>query len=322
MRTRFWTLSGIAVMLSCLLVACSPKQETIIDVGTNVWPGYEPGHIAASEGLYGQAPIRMRQFTSATEVLRAFQNDAIEVAALTLDEVLLLVQDGVDVVVILVADVSHGADVIVAKPGVDAVRALSQRRVAVENTAVGAYVLSRALQVHGVPPDSVQVVSITVDESVDAFASGRADAVVTFEPFRSKLMGAGARQIFSSQEIPDEIVDVLVTKRRTLEKHEPTLKALVKGWLAGVRFVETQPERAGQLMAPRLDLTPQEALASLEGLRLPDAATNRALLDATKPKLGPSVKRMSVVMRESGLLKSEVDVSRLFDGRLLTEGGP
>lgn len=326
MKHRMIRLAGtLALALSGalgLLAGCAPEPTRTIHVGTNIWPGYEPGYLAAAEGLYGDAPVRMRQFTSATEVLRAFRIDAIQVAALTLDEVLQLQQYGLDVVVILVADISDGADVILARPEVDAVAALAGRRVAVENTALGAYMLARALQLHGVDPASVEVLPITVDESVDAYVKRRADAVVTFEPFRSKLLEAGAQQIFSSAEMPAEIVDVLVTRRATLEAHEGTLKALVQGWLGGIELIRTEPDRMSQLMAQRLDLSPAEALASFDGLTLPDAARNRTLLGSAEGGLRGSAQRLGTVLAASGLLKAEVATDKLFDGRLIPPGKP
>ncbi len=72
-----------------------------LSVGTNVWPGYEPLYLARSLGLYGQAPIRLVEYASATQVIRAFRNGAIDVAALTLDEVLLLRESRLDARVII-----------------------------------------------------------------------------------------------------------------------------------------------------------------------------------------------------------------------------
>ncbi|NCC41409.1 MAG: hypothetical protein EOM21_18680 [Gammaproteobacteria bacterium] len=315
----WWAVVASLLLPLLLLVGCGQQSTQSLAVGTNVWPGYEPGHIAASEGLFGDAPLRMRQFNSATEVLRAFRNDAIDVAALTIDEVLQLAQDGMDVVVILVTNISDGADAILAHPELESVSALSGRRVAVENTALGAYLLARALSIHGVDPARVEILSITVDESVAVYTAGRADAVVTFEPFRAKLLEAGARQIFSSAEMPNEIVDVLVTRRSILEAEGKTLRALVTGWLAAIELIRTEPDRAGLLMAKRLDLAPADALASFAGLRLPDAAANRAMLDGPDPELRIAARRISTLLADKGLIAGEADVDGLFEGRLIPE---
>ena len=317
MRPRCLSSLLLPLALFFGLSACSTQNAEPLDIGTNVWPGYEPGYLAEAEGLFGDAPLRMRQFTSATEVLRAFRNEAIDVAALTLDEVLLLAQDGIDVVVILVADISAGADVIVARPGLADVSALAGQRVAVENTALGAYVLARALEMNGVDPSTVEILPMTVDESVSVYQEERADAVVTFDPFRTKLLELGARQVFSSAEIPGEVVDVLVTRRSTLEARGPALQRLVSGWLAAIQLLETSPERAGALIGQRLELTPEEALASFDGLTLPDAAQNRRLLAGTTPTLPVTAQRLQDLLVSKGLLREPGPLDGLADGRLI-----
>ena len=309
-------------MLVCLLLlpglfGCTSKDNTPLQVGTNLWPGYEPGYLAEQHGYFADAPIRMRQFTSATEVLRAFRNQVVDVAALTLDEALLLAADGTDIVVILVADISDGADVIVARPGVNSVGDLAGQRVAVENTALGAYVLSRALALHGLDPASVDVVAMTVDESVSVYQQKRADAIVTFDPFRSELLKLGAQQIFSSREIPGEIVDVLVTRRSTLQQRPEILKILARGWLQGVDLIVQQPQLAGELIGSRLQLSPDEALATFEGLQLPDAVSNRAMLGGSEPQLLPTVQRLAELLLEKQLLSRSVATQALLDDRLI-----
>ena len=104
-------------------------------VGTNVWPGYEPLYLARNLGYYNDS-IRLVEYSSATEVLRAIRNKLIDVATLTLDEVLLLRQSGVDVRSVLVTDISNGGDVIVARPGIETLADLKGRKVGVESTAL------------------------------------------------------------------------------------------------------------------------------------------------------------------------------------------
>ena len=185
--------SIVFLTATILLAACTQESQQKLFVGTNIWPGYEPGYIAESQGLYKTGQIQMRQFSSATEVLRAFQNDSIHVAALTLDEALQLAQNDPEVVVFLVADISDGADVIMAKPSISNVSELKGKTIAAEGTALGAFVISRALQIANVDPQSVTIESITVDESLVAYEKNRIDAVVTFEPFRSQLIRQGAK---------------------------------------------------------------------------------------------------------------------------------
>ena len=211
-RVSFLGMIVGAVMALAALAGCEKPADVPVAIGTNIWPGYEPGYIAKDNKLYGVTDVSLRQFPSATEVLRAFRNQSVDFAALTLDEALMLRQSGIAIKIFLITDISNGADAIIAKPDIASVQGLSGKKVGVENSALGAYVLGRALQQHGLSDRDIRQVSITVDETVEAFTKNRVDAVVTFEPFKSQLLRGEARQIFDSREIPDEIIDVLVVR--------------------------------------------------------------------------------------------------------------
>jgi NitT/TauT family transport system substrate-binding protein len=301
-----------------LLSGCTQSENKELKVGTNIWIGYEPGYIAESEGLY-QLPVQMRQFSSATEVMRAFRNQLIDVAALTLDEALQLAQHDDDVVVILVADISDGADVIMARPEIKTVGDLAGKRVAAEGTALGAFVIARALEQHEVDPTTVNVVAITVDESLIAYDNNQIDAVVTFEPFRTKLLNAGAVEIFNSRQIPNEIVDVLVARKTGIKEYGASLRDFVAGWSAAIELIKTSPERVNPIIARRMEITVEEAKSSYDGLQLPDLATNKALLTGQDPTLSLVANTLNSLLLEKGLLEKSVVVDGLFSGALVQD---
>jgi NitT/TauT family transport system substrate-binding protein len=304
---------------SVLFTGCSRSETKALVVGTNIWPGYEPGYLAESEGLYQSAPVSMRQFASATEVLRAFRNQLIDVAALTLDEVFQLAQYDDDVAVILVCDISDGADVIMARPEIKTINDLSGKRIAAEGTALGAFVVARALEVHDVDPQTVSVKSITVDESLVAYQNNEIDAVVTFEPFRTKLLNAGAVEIFNSKEIPNEIVDVLVARKSAINEHPALFRDFLGGWLAAVDLIHTAPEKAFPVIADRLDISTEEAELAYDGLLLPNRAANQSLLVGNEAALVATAQALNEVLVAKGLVEKRADVDALLSGQILCQ---
>ena len=62
--------------------------------------------------------VRLVGYPSATEVISAFRNHSLEAASLTLDEALQLIDSGLPIKVVLIHDVSDGADVILDCAGV------------------------------------------------------------------------------------------------------------------------------------------------------------------------------------------------------------
>lgn len=291
-------------------------------VGTNVWPGYEPLYLARELKYYGEREIRLVEYSSATQVMRGFRNQTIDVAALTLDEALVLREKGLDVCVILVADISEGADVILAVPPLQTLAELKGKRVAVEHTALGAYMLARALQKGGLQIQDITVVAREVDEHEDVIARKKADAVVTFEPVRGRLLQRGLMEIFSSRQIPGEIVDVLVVRRSLLETRADSLQALLEGWFKALSYMQTNPDGASKRIAPRMQMKPAEVVAAYSGLKLPGYRENRAFLGTESPGVDAASTRLAEVMVKLDLLEPSTPADRMGTARVLDRLSP
>jgi NitT/TauT family transport system substrate-binding protein len=248
--------------------------------------------------------------TNSSDVLKAFRNHVIDLAALTLDEAFLLEQDGIDIAILLVTDVSNGADVIIASPPIKSVSDLKGKRVGVESMALGAYVLNRALEKAGLTPRDVTIVPVAVNEHLQAFTSGRIDAVVTFEPAKTKLLAIGGRSIFDSAMIPNEIIDVIVVRADILKSRSKQLSEIKESWFKALEYLQKNPSDATQRMAKREGVTASQFSESLQGLNIPDKNEDRRLLSGA---LLPPATRLAEVMVQGKLLNKLVSPSRLIN---------
>ncbi len=280
----------------------------VLQVGANVWPGYEPLFLARELGYFDDRRVRLVEYFSATQVIHAFRNRAIQVAALTLDEVLLLQESRLDPRVILVMDISNGGDAILVKPEIESLEGIRGHRVCVESTALGGFFLTRALQTVGLKPSDVNIVPCEIDEQYRKYLEGKVDAVVTFEPVRTRLIAQGAKQVFDSSQIPGEIVDVLVVLQELLERHPDQVEQLLKGWFRALDHLKTKPKDAAPLISKRLKISPEEVLASYTGLKLPNLEDNLKMMSGLDSSLLESAKRLSKFMLDAKLLQHEVDL--------------
>jgi NitT/TauT family transport system substrate-binding protein len=306
-------------LLICLglVVPAFGAAPAPLRIGTNVWPGYEPLYLAAErEDWRSGLNVRLVEYPSATEVIRAFRNRNLEAAGLTLDEVLTLREAGIPLKVVAVLDVSSGADVILAQPGLEAFADLKGRNVGVESTALGAYVLTRALQLNDMQLADIQVVHLDVSAHLRAFQNGMIDAVVNSEPVKTKLKKAGARELFSSREIPGEVVDVLVVHAETLRLERSRLREVLAGWFRSLQYLRHEPMAAARFTARRLKIAPQEVIESFGGLELPDTSQHVQLLNEELPK---TLVRLQDALFHAGLLRERQDTHDLLDSGLLPQ---
>ncbi len=103
--TRKSVLAAIVVALLSLSVSgCDRKPQPPLVFGAAVWPGYEPVYLASKLGYYSKANLRLAEYSSESEVDQAFRSHSIQVAALTLEQALLLRRDIPQTKIILLFD--------------------------------------------------------------------------------------------------------------------------------------------------------------------------------------------------------------------------
>jgi NitT/TauT family transport system substrate-binding protein len=308
---------GFPCILVCIaalfaLCGCAREPETALRIGTNVWIGSEPLYLARDLGRLDPATIQLVEYPSASEVLRAYRNQAIDGMVISLDELFGLAVDGLQPRVILVVDVSHGADVVVGRRGMRSMRDLKGKSVAVEGGALGAFVLSRALALNGMQPSDVNVVHLESNEQPSAFEKGKLDGAVTFDPYRAQFLKAGAVTLFDSTQIPGEIVDLLAVRASVVEQRPIALKGLLAGWFDALDYMKREPKEAARRMGIRQQTTAEQFLEAQQGLQIPSREENLRMLGGAKPELAVTGRRLMALMLDAKLLRSDLEIEAVL----------
>lgn len=287
---------SIAVFFS----GCS-KSNSVDEfkIGTNSWPGYEPLHLALIDKKYTKN-VSVTSYSSSTVVLNKFRKSEIHAAALTLDEVVLLKDQGYSPVVVAILDISDGADVILAKDEIKTLHDLKGKSIGVENSALGAYILVRALEKAKLEYEDVNVLSLGINKHEEAFKADIIDAVITFEPVRSSLLSFGAKEIFTSKDIPSEIVDVLVVDKKYAKSEY--ISDILHGWSNATSKISSMDVSSIEKISKRLNQTKEEFIASLDGLKIPTLDESQNLLK--DGSIENTIEKIQKIMLEKGLIKN------------------
>lgn len=99
-----------AALLPALLSACDKTPQPPLVFGASAWPGYEPVFLARELGYFQGANLRLDDFKGASEVEQGFRNRTVHLAALSLDNALLLRRDIPDLKIILLFDIEAGGE--------------------------------------------------------------------------------------------------------------------------------------------------------------------------------------------------------------------
>lgn len=315
-RRHFLALLG-GVACVQLLSGCLPKAQPI-SIATHNWPGYEPLSLARSLGWLDEKQVTLIETHSATESIELLKQGKIGGAGLTLDEVLRIREFGIPLVVVLVCDISAGADMLLVKPHIKTLGDLKGKRIAVEDGALGALMLFEVLLAAGIQRDDVRPISLTVDQHAAAWQRGEIDAAISFEPGSGQIKKLGGQVLFDSRQIPELIFDVIAVHPAMLGKsHEGALHHLIAAHLKALKHIHTNPEDAAYRMAPRLNLPPDEVMSSFKGLVLPDLDYNLRLLNTDTPVLLKSARTVADTLLKAGILQQPANLNDLLQHNFL-----
>lgn len=94
---------AVAALLAAF-AACDKTPQPPLVFGASAWPGYEPVYLARELGYFKDANLRLDDYPSAAGVEQAFRSRKIQLAAITLEQALLLRRDMPEMKIILLFD--------------------------------------------------------------------------------------------------------------------------------------------------------------------------------------------------------------------------
>lgn len=305
------------MLLLTLLSACQPAPDPVLRIGTNVWPGYEPLYLARDLAVFHEPQVQLVEYRSASQVISGFQKGVIDLAAVTLDEAVRLAASGEPIEVIWIFDFSDGADQVLARPEIQRVQDLKGKRIGVEESALGAFVLSRLLDLHQMQPQDVTAVSMSVSEHAQAMQQGKVDAVITFEPEKSKVLQQGGHTIFSSKQLPGEIVDVLIARKgpnRSFSDQD-LIRTLFAYEQALIRVKKDLPAHL-PLLNRRMKLTDADLVLTFSEMSIPNREEQLAFFHNSS-KTAMLIEQYQTALQKQGYISARCPCTDLLNPRYL-----
>jgi NitT/TauT family transport system substrate-binding protein len=269
---------------ACLLAAAlvqsaqAANEPPTFKLCWSIFAGWMPWGYAASEGVmkkwadkYG---IRVEisevpDYVGSIERYSAGEFDACTMT--NMDALTIPAAAGVDSTALIIGDFSNGADALLLRGTGLTIKDLKGKTVLLVENSVSHYLLSRALEWALLKPEDVTIQHISDTQIAEAFLAGQGDAVITWNPILAKIkQQAQVSQVFSSNLVPGEIVDLTVVNSTVLAAHPELGKALTGAWFETQRLMG-MPTDAGRMarakMASAAGTTPEDFNQQLDTLR-------------------------------------------------------
>jgi NitT/TauT family transport system substrate-binding protein len=281
MRLIFKSKMMLALLATTLLGgACTESKKKPLRIGFNPWPGYEFIYLAQELRLNDKLGISVQivEFGSLAEARRSFERGEIDVIGTTLVEFLLIRQNTQQrPKIFYVTDYSMGADVILGRASIKSIKDLKGKKVSVEPGSVSIYLLTRALEINGLQLSDVTILTSDQIGMLAAAKKGDVDAVITYTPFSIQFEKISFKAVFSSKDIPKEIVDVLVAREDVIRSRKTELRGVLTSF-EDARKLSLKPDSEGiRIMANREQIPPEKFFQSLsDGITLIDLENQKA----------------------------------------------
>lgn len=266
-------VSGIALLLACLLLAGLPVSHAVaehpdleargrITIAGSVTPGDAPTRLAGSLGLFAGADVEVAVVTfpsgaSALDELLQRRADfaltaAPPFAAALLQQQRAEVADGEELVVIARISRSNNTHhVVVANPDPNLQPAqLTGMRIGVMPGTTSEYFWTGFAPLHGIAQDDVQLVLLGVEAMTAALQAREIDAAVVWDPWPLRMREAvdGETILFSDRRI-DSMSWLLVTRRHMVERHSLLCDFILRAYLRAEGIIHEDSPRAQALEA-------------------------------------------------------------------------
>lgn len=307
MQIQVGFLRGLLIVCGLALFACTAKPPETLRLGINAWPGYEYLHLADVKGYFREAglDVKVVEFNSLSDARRAYERGQIDALGTTIIEVLQSRENSTkSLQIAAVTDYSDGADMIVAQSRIQTVADLKGKKVGLELASLGVYILARALEKNGLQLSDVELVSLDQLSLAEALEKGELDAIVTYPPTNIKLLANNQFHIvFTSKEIPKEVLDVLAVDAEFAKKYPEKVTLLLDGFEKAYQYSLSNPADAYAIMAKREGISAAEFEGALkDGIKIVSRAESTELLKAGGI-LSQVIDNSNQVLRRSGQIK-------------------
>jgi len=274
----------VLTSLLVLLVSCQGPRDRSglggapLRIGIVTWLGYGPLYVANEKGFLKEnnVEILLEKIEGDVERRAAIASGNLDGIALTLDAMIVLRSHDIPLQTVMAIDASNGGDGIVAVDGIRTVEDLKGKEIAFPSGLPSHFFLYSVLKENGMRMSDIKPVMMDADQAGAAFASGKIDAAVTWEPWLSRAKEIGRGHVLAdSRTHPGDIEDVLFFREDVVSKRSKEIEGLIRAWYKAVDFVASNPEEAKAIMGKSFGLSEDKVVTLLPGIRYENKQGNK-----------------------------------------------
>ncbi len=241
-----------AVLLVFSLGSQAAEKKSSFTVAWSIYSGWMPWGYATDKGIidkwadkYG-IEIEVVQMNDYIESINQYTAGTFDACGMTnMDALTIPAASGIDTTGLILGDYSNGNDAIVLK-GSDDIQDIKGRAVNLVELSVSHYLLARGLDMNGLSERDVTIINTSDADAVSTFMTPDVTAAAIWNPQLGIVMEEfqDATEVFTSKEIPGEIIDMMAVNTDVLAANPELGKALVGAWFETLQLMSGDSQEA------------------------------------------------------------------------------
>lgn len=277
---RYRLALAVCLVVGLSAVACRGKTwRPPLKALMAPWVGNSALYAAQTHKRFAPLDVRVIALSTDFDAWRALIERRADMFAGTVFDAVRAVDGGADLRIVTALDFSNGADGIIAREGISDLASLKGKKVAVERCTTTHFVLLRALDRVGIHEEDIILENYATDAALKALDEGRVDAAALWEPYLSKAKKPGRRILFTSAEIPGEVIDVLGVRADLARDRPEDIKNIVRGIHIEAELFRTDRDYGVKTLMAENQIAKDVAEESLRMVHFITAEENRALFE-------------------------------------------
>jgi NitT/TauT family transport system substrate-binding protein len=304
-------LSGIALL--ALSAGTAAAQDTKVTIGISGWTGFAPLTLAKEAGIFQKngLDVTIKKVPQASRHL-AIQSGDIQCAATTVETWVVWNANGVPTKQIFQLDKSYGADGMVVRNDVAAIKDIKGKTVAASAPGTSPYfALAWMLKKNGLSVKDVTVVNMEPGPAAQAFIAGQNDVAMTYEPYLSSVRAApqSGKIIATTLNYP-MVMDTFGCTPKFLTDNPKAAKALADSYFQALDMINKDQAKAYEIMGADVKQTGEAFGKSAQFLRWQDREANKKFFEGEFKTFSSEA---ADLLLEIGVIKQKPDINALAD---------
>lgn len=272
-----------------------------------------PLYLASILQFWSPEDAKLNIYSTDNQAINAFKEGKIDAVSLYPHEVLTLWSENIPATIILVLEVSNGADTIVAHSSIANLSDLKGKTIAIDNNPNNLYMLNRAMESATLQESDITLVNFTPDAHYSAFKKGELHAVTAKRSHIKNFIDIGGNELFTSRNIPGEIAQVLVVNPAFLDHSANQVDALITNWFKVMHYIESNPNSSTKQIAKWLDVEPDNLYWELSTMQLTNRDDNIRMLVGEGASIHITLNKLRDTMLKHNLLAHSPPVEHMVN---------